>query len=414
MQNGQTIGGTVNIGSGATLWVSERHGTNAFFNGTTMTGTGTLLVMAGAAPVADFTNVNASGVTLQVGAGGTATILGGTSTFGLLNFTGGTFGLNNGTFAQSTGNLTVPVAGVYAGNVGYTATSGNIVFNGGTTVSGASLTLAGAGSAQFNSGAVNLNVPVTANLAVSVGGGTANFNGAANTFNRGGNVSAGTLSAGGVTTTIAGGLFDVTGGTFNAGGGTVNVGGAFHAGGGAINAGTMNVNAGGLLYGGGTINGNVINNGTVAPGNSPGTLTINGNYTQGAGGTLAAELGGTTAGANYDVLNVSGAATLNGTLSLALFGGYTGSVGDLYTLINAGRVSGVFSNIAVPAGYGFSETYLSAQVDVRLVTVGTSFAGAQFSNDLLREMDRLRTGAFQPQRSEPDSDPDPDDFICRD
>ena len=42
-----------------------------------------------------------------------------------------------------------------------------------------------------------------------------------------------------------------------------------------------------LLGGAGTIFGNVFNYGTVSPGNSPGTLTINGNYTQGSSGNLA-------------------------------------------------------------------------------------------------------------------------------
>lgn len=42
----------------------------------------------------------------------------------------------------------------------------------------------------------------------------------------------------------------------------------------------------GRLEGSGTINGNVANSGIVAPGNSIGTLTINGNYTQSSGGRL--------------------------------------------------------------------------------------------------------------------------------
>jgi uncharacterized protein with beta-barrel porin domain len=42
---------------------------------------------------------------------------------------------------------------------------------------------------------------------------------------------------------------------------------------------TVTVNAGATLGGTGTIVGNVVNNGTVAPGNSIGTLNITGNYT---------------------------------------------------------------------------------------------------------------------------------------
>ena len=49
--------------------------------------------------------------------------------------------------------------------------------------------------------------------------------------------------------------------------------------------------------------GNVTNtSGTVEPGSSPGTLTVTGNYTQGAGGTLQTEIAGTTPGTQFDRL----------------------------------------------------------------------------------------------------------------
>ena len=47
--------------------------------------------------------------------------------------------------------------------------------------------------------------------------------------------------------------------------------------------------------------------GTVSPGNSPGVLTIEGDYTQGAAGVLAIEIGGLEAGYDYDQLAVTGA-----------------------------------------------------------------------------------------------------------
>ena len=40
----------------------------------------------------------------------------------------------------------------------------------------------------------------------------------------------------------------------------------------------------------GTVGGNLVNNGTVSPGDSPGTLTVNGNYTQNASGNLIIEI----------------------------------------------------------------------------------------------------------------------------
>ncbi len=57
------------------------------------------------------------------------------------------------------------------------------------------------------------------------------------------------------------------------------------------------VNAAGSLAGTGTVKGNVVNRGTVAPGNeAPGTLTVNGYYTQVRNGALVIDIAGTDAG----------------------------------------------------------------------------------------------------------------------
>ena len=54
---------------------------------------------------------------------------------------------------------------------------------------------------------------------------------------------------------------------------------------------------GGQLIGNGTFTGPIRNNGgIVGPGHSPGKITVNGNYIQGAGGTLNIEIGGGAAG----------------------------------------------------------------------------------------------------------------------
>jgi hypothetical protein len=115
---------------------------------------------------------------------------------------------------------------------------------------------------------------------------------------------------------------------------------------------------GGSLLGDGTISGSVTNNGGIlSAGSSPGTLTITGSYTQGAGGTLQAELAGTTlAGTDYDLLDVTGTASLGGTLDISLFGGFIGSVGDTFDIINASSITGDFSNVTVPTSYTFTNT----------------------------------------------------------
>lgn len=98
------------------------------------------------------------------------------------------------------------------------------------------------------------------------------------------------------------------------------------------------VNNSGLLKGTGVIAGNVWNNGIVAPGNSPGILSINGNYTQTGNGALEIEPG--------DLLWVSGHATLAGTLRLVAAGKL--KYGQQITFLQAGSISGEFDEIVVP------------------------------------------------------------------
>ena len=75
--------------------------------------------------------------------------------------------------------------------------------------------------------------------------------------------------------------------------------------------GTTTVGANGLLKGVGTLGTTQVDS-IIAPGNSIGTLTINGNYVQGATGVYAAEL---APGGRSDQLHVTGTATLGGTCS---------------------------------------------------------------------------------------------------
>jgi hypothetical protein len=106
----------------------------------------------------------------------------------------------------------------------------------------------------------------------------------------------------------------------------------------------------GTLRGGGTVNGTVENTGgVVAPGASPGTLTLTGNYLQSAGGRLEIEIAGTGAG-QFDALAVGGVATLDGTLALVPSSGFAGSsaVGDSVPFLTYGSsVAGGFATTTV-------------------------------------------------------------------
>ena len=97
-----------------------------------------------------------------------------------------------------------------------------------------------------------------------------------------------------------------------------------------------------------TIAAAVENQGTVrmVPGGA-GVLGITGSFVQ--SGTLEVDLGGLTAGSQYDRLTVSGAATLGGTLSAAYFGGFTPNSGATFAVLTAGAVSGTFATVSLPA-----------------------------------------------------------------
>jgi Ca2+-binding RTX toxin-like protein len=104
--------------------------------------------------------------------------------------------------------------------------------------------------------------------------------------------------------------------------------------------------AGGRLEGTGTVAGALENSaGTVGPGASPGIVSVDGNYTQGAGGTLEAEVTGPDPGTDYDRLAVSGSATLAGTLDIVTPGTFVPPLRSIYTIVTAGDLSGAFDTV---------------------------------------------------------------------
>ncbi len=124
--------------------------------------------------------------------------------------------------------------------------------------------------------------------------------------------------------------------------------------GGNVQAGSFDFN-GGSLTGSGTFSGNVNNNGlNLNPGNSPGTLVINGDYRQGASASLTMEIEAATAG-KHDQLVINGTAFLDGILNLVALPPYSDTAGgELIPFINANSISGNFSQITAPQGFSFS------------------------------------------------------------
>jgi len=141
---------------------------------------------------------------------------------------------------------------------------------------------------------------------------------------------------------------------------------------------TLHVYAGASLRGTGHVQGNVINQGLIAPGNSPGTLTISGNYTQSAGASLSIEIGGTTPGAQYDVLSVTGnaAITPGAALNVSLVGGFIPSAGHSFEILSVGgNLSGAFSTVSLPslaAGFMWDTSQLSLAGTLSVTAAGVA------------------------------------------
>jgi autotransporter-associated beta strand protein len=172
-----------------------------------------------------------------------------------------------------------------------------------------------------------------------------------------------------LTLTGTGGVFDTTaatavtgdiggtGGLWKNGSGTLTLSGLnTYAGNTNIEAGKLIVNGSltsavrilknGTLGGAVTIGGNLTNLGTFAPGNSPGTVNVTGNYLE--AGTLDIEVWGLTAGTQHDQVLVSGTATFQAGSNLKIT--RTGSTFDLartqsVLAVGAGAYSGAFTTL---------------------------------------------------------------------
>ena len=143
--------------------------------------------------------------------------------------------------------------------------------------------------------------------------------------------------------------------------------------------GNVNVMQGATLGGNARLLSNLINYGTVGPGNSIGTMTVGGNYTQQPGGTLAIEVTKTAAGVSSDMLHVTG----NGVLE-------TGSAIQILCDQTADRVFTTGDTFEfMTTGGALTDHGAAVVLDSPFITaIGTPFAfvagGASYSLELYR------------------------------
>ncbi|SDG66878.1 autotransporter-associated beta strand repeat-containing protein [Dyella sp. 333MFSha] len=371
-----TGGTTVNEG---TLVLS---GNNTYTGGTVING-GTLSI-ASDANLGDAANA----VTLN---GGNLTVTSSITTARniVIDNGGGSITTDTGATLSQTGSISGNGTLIKLGG-GTLIVSGNNSFTGGTLVNGGIIRIdsgssLGTGDIILQGGTLQTYATLGTGQTVLVSG------------NSGVNVSAGTTTvlSGDINTSGASGCFIKSGagalsltGKASLDQGTCVQNGTLRANG-TLNSSFVNVDAIGTLRGVGVINGPVNVTGRLAPGNSPGTLTVNGTVTMNAGSTFEADIDGKgtgTGAGNYSRLLVVGAGhqfIANGTLAPLLRGitgdasnTFTPTLGDTYRIVTAeGGIVGRFSSldqpsVGLPANTRFLAFYNLANsnsIDLRVV-----------------------------------------------
>ena len=115
------------------------------------------------------------------------------------------------------------------------------------------------------------------------------------------------------------------------------------------------LNNGGTLQGNGTVVGSLVNSATVSGGinEQPGTLTVNGNFTNAGAGTVASYLSGSPSGNTQVTVGNGNAVTLQGgTISGTPVNGLTYAAGQTFTAMNfqPGNLTGLFAGVANGTG----------------------------------------------------------------
>jgi hypothetical protein len=306
-------------------------------------------------------------------------------------------------YAEISGNFTnsgdFSLFSYNEGTPGILGVHGNLTNSGQFTADGS------IGSTTVNIGGRLFNTPT----------GTVLINGSLNVFNAGSVVNQGTLTLDSANTfTVTGGphaAASALSGFLNTGlvniaqNSNLNVVGNYTqlAGRTTIN-GTLQVQgrgvaifAGGSLYSEeGTISGPVFSNAAINIGDQlmslGGPLTFLGNYTQGPNGSLTFDIAGTAPG-EFDQLNISGQARLNGLMTVDLIHGFVPDLGDTFDIMRFAGESGRFSmvlGLPINGEEHFVPEYNAADLTLDVVagallgadSGGTTLMASNLANDI--------------------------------
>ncbi|QQE12325.1 autotransporter domain-containing protein [Planctomycetota bacterium] len=388
----RSIANSVTIGSGATLTVD---GANDLEMTDRIVGDGALAI---------FMDLDGSTVTLS----GDSTYSGGTtlSTGTLVLGHNNAIGIGNLTIASTatiqsdddvrsvdntisiadthtlyvSGTSDLQLNGVISGDgglrkahLGTLTLSGNNTYTGGTSLTGGSLILGhnnALGTSDMlvtsnstiesddDARAVSNNIEVTLGDTLTTGG--------SSDFELSGVISGdGALTkTGSSTVTLSNDSNTYTGDT------TVNAGTLIING--SLASSNINVASGATLGGVMNFAGNYTNSGTMAPGTSPGTMTVGGSLTLTSTSIYDMEIASTAGpGTGNDFIDVTGAAAIDGTLNVLRLAGYSPTNGDTFTILTADDgVSGTFSSITDNFGsFNIEATYNANDIIIELIGV---------------------------------------------
>ncbi|MEO6750296.1 MAG: hypothetical protein ABIP85_00825, partial [Chthoniobacteraceae bacterium] len=397
---GQTVFFATSSSGSATITnepgtVSGALGGEARIFSTNTTGTGHIInqaaTVAGAfgGDTAFRTSGNGAQMTIDNNGSGVAGAGGGTTT--LINTTNAgnaTFNNNAGTASGAAGGSTTFVSGTpTAGNATLIANGGTGGALGGSLVFQADSTGGTSTVKLFGNGHLDIDTHNAPGLTIGSLEGTGNVFLGANNLTVGSNDTS-TLFSG----VVQNGAFDGGGGIGGSfaktGTGTLTVSGVnIYTGATAVNSGKLLVNgslaaasavtvaSGATLGGTGAANGavSIANGGILAPGASPGTITL-GTLTLNSSSILAYELGtpGVVGGGVNDLTIVNGALTLDGVLNVTNAGGFAAGT---YRLFNyAGALTDQTLSIGtLPIGFNAAnftvQTSVPGQVNLTIAVV---------------------------------------------
>jgi Ca2+-binding RTX toxin-like protein len=137
---------------------------------------------------------------------------------------------------------------------------------------------------------------------------------------------------------------------------------------------SLNIN-GGSIEGNGSINVGLTNSGLLNPRHASNTefgrLTINSNYTETNSARINIQLGGSTAGTNFDQVDINGNAAFDGTLNVSLLNNFTPTLGSTFDVLTYDSLNSSsnldFTGLSINSTLQFLPQWFSNKLTLKVV-----------------------------------------------